>query len=67
MKSVLIAFKSEYIKIMCLNALQAVLNLLSPFIIKPLITYIKTGKNALYPHIKFWTFTGWFKFLTPEI
>lgn len=53
---------------MFLNGCQACLNLCSPFIIKPLIEYVKTGENAWSPTIEFWDTSDveYLKWLTPQ-
>lgn len=53
---------------MVLNGVQALLQMSSPFIIKPLIQYIKTGQNAWEGKVEFWQtshlpIVAW---LTPE-
>lgn len=67
MKAVLLSFKGHYIALMLLNLLNACLNMSSPFIIKPLIDFVKTGENAWAPNIQFWDLSGtWLSFLSPE-
>lgn len=53
---------------MFLNAISACLQMSSPFIIQPLIQYIKDGKNAWSPNIEFYDFDedSWLHVLTPE-
>lgn len=52
---------------MSLNAISACLQMSSPFIIQPLIQYIKDGKNAWSPNIDFYDFDqdSWLHALTP--
>ena len=65
MKAVLVSFKSHYIVLMLLNIMNALLTMSSPFIIKPLIDFVKTGANAWAPTIKFWDTSGtWLSFLS---
>jgi hypothetical protein len=43
------------------------MNMTSPFIINPLIQYVKTGENAFYPTVKYFdTKDTWLSYLTPE-
>lgn len=39
-------FRWDYAKLMALTSLTAVLNLVGPFIIRPMVDFIKTGENA---------------------
>ena len=65
--AVLLSFKSEYTYLMCLNAIQATLSLSSPFIIKPLIEFVKTGENAWEPSVSFFDTSeiSWLEWFTP--
>lgn len=68
MASVFSNFKWQYLQLMLLNGLQALLQLSSPLIINPLIQFIKTGENAWDPYVTFWDTSeiNWLSFLTPR-
>jgi hypothetical protein len=66
--TVMRSFKNQYLFLMFLNAISACLQMSSPFIIRPLIEYIKDGKNGWSPNIEFYNFEedSWLHALTPE-
>mgnify|MGYP006893772068 CR=1 FL=1 len=64
-KAVLLSYKGQYLYIMVLNILLALLRTSSIFIIHPLVDYIKNGENAWAPTIPFHKFSDG-SFLTPE-
>jgi len=53
---------------MALNACGSLLQISSPFIIAPLVDYVKDGENAWADHISFFDTAGsaWLAWLTPE-
>ena len=58
-------FKCHYFQLMVLNAINAFMNMSTPFIIKAMIGYVKTGENPT--SFKFWdTKDTFMTFLTPE-
>lgn len=63
-----LSFKLQYLYLMGLNALGSLLQISSPFIIAPLIDFVKDGENAWADHISFVDTSGnkWFEYLTPE-
>mmetsp|Transcript_17853 Transcript_17853/g.30300 ORF Transcript_17853/g.30300 Transcript_17853/m.30300 type:complete len:578 (+) Transcript_17853:575-2308(+) len=65
-KAVFRSFQREYIIIVLMNAIQATLQMSSPFVIKPLIQYVKTGENAWDVHYFDPPESGWLSLLTPE-
>ena len=51
--AVFAAFKWDYFRIVILTSLQAIMNIGGPFIIRPLVQFVKDGENA---------WSGWFNF-----
>ena len=67
LKAVFWSFKYQYLYLMCLNGIQSLLQISSPFIISPLIDYVKDGENAWADKISFFDTTGTkFEYLTPQ-
>ena len=64
-RAVFSAFKKEYCLMIILNSLQSCFQMATPFVMMPLVQYIKTGENAWgveYLDTK----DTWLGFLTPE-
>ena len=65
-KAILTSFKCHYFVLMFMNIINACLNMSSPFLIHPLINFVKTGENAWAGTIDFWDTSkiSWLKWLT---
>lgn len=61
-------FICEYAVIMFFNTVQSIITILSPFMIKYMIDFIKTGENPFAKTFNFWDTSDieWLSWLTRE-
>lgn len=68
-RAVIRQFLCEYMLIMFFNLVQTLINILSPFLVKYLIDFIKTGTNPFSDLFDFWDTSqiGWLAWLTKDM